>query len=253
LIKNLEDSLVSLTASSGTEVGLWLDARKKEMDLMSNMPLIRSGNKQAIIDYLNAENDRNKIYEQFFIADEQGDYFFNSGQKGSVADREYFKKVMSTGKAAISHPLISRGSGNQIIVVASPIIKEDKPVGLIGGNVSLEELSRMVASVKIGSIGYAFIVQDNGLFIAHPEPSIIMKYNPLTDSSADSQFSSAISNMSAGESGVARLQFLEEDSYLAYAPVEGVKWALGVTVPATYITNQVRVLPLVYFTSVYWA
>lgn len=250
LIKNLEDSLVSLTASSGTEVGLWLDARKKEMDLMSNIPLIQSGNKQAIIDYLNAENDRNKIYEQYFIADARGDYYLNSGQTGSVADREYFKKVMSTGKAAISDPLISRGSGNQIIVVASPIIKEGKPVGLIGGNVSLEELSRMVASAKIGAIGYAFIVQDNGLFIAHPEPSIIMKYNPLTDSSADSQFSSAISNMSVGESGVARLQFLEEDSYLAYAPVEGVKWALGVTVPVTYITNQVRVLPLVYFTSV---
>lgn len=99
-----------------------------------------------IIAYLNEETQRNKVYEQFFVADNQGHYYVNSGQTGSIIDRDYFKRVMVTGSTVISDPLNSRGSGNLIIVVAAPITKEGKVVGLIGGNVNIKDLNHEIQS-----------------------------------------------------------------------------------------------------------
>lgn len=250
LVTNLEQSMVSLTYSSGSEVGLWLKARKSEMELMANSPLIQSGNKEAIISYLNAETQRNKVYEQFFVADQQGNYFMNSSQTGSVADREYFQKVMATGDTVISDPLISRGSGNQIIVVAAPIKKGREVIGLIGGNVNLKDLTEIVAKVApTGQKGYAYMVQEDGLIITHPDANLMMKYNPLKEKDSPPNLKSAVQKMIQSESGVTRYMFQGVDKYMAFAPVPGIKWSLGVTVPVQYVTAQLHYLPF-YFIAV---
>jgi diguanylate cyclase (GGDEF)-like protein/PAS domain S-box-containing protein len=246
LIANLEMHISSLTVSSGSEVGLWLNAHKKEIEAMANTPLAESGDKLGIVPYMNKETQRNKEYEEFFIADSRGNYTSNTGKTGSIADRDYFQKVMSLGNTVVSDPLISRGSGNQIIVVAAPIMKGSHVVGLLGGTVSLTELAQIVTSESVGEIGYAFVVQEDGLIITHPEESFIMTYNVLKDKNASQNFKEAVHNMIQGKTGFTRYSIQSEDKYLAYAPVPGVKWSLGVTVPVTYVANQLRYLPI-YF------
>jgi len=246
LMTNLETQISSLTVSSSAEVGLWLLAHKMGMEVMANTPLIESGDKKAIISYLKKETERNKDYEQFFVADNLGVVLSDSGQVGSAADRYYFRKVMATGMSQISDPLISLGSGNQIIVVAAPILKDDKVVGVIGGNVNLTELTKIVTSKKAGEIGSTFIVQQDGLIISHPDHELIMTYNPLKDDKASPDFKDAVSKMIQGETGFARYSYKSENKYLAYAPVPGVKWSMGVAVPVAYVANQLRYLPI-YF------
>ena len=246
LYTNLESQISSLTLSSGGEVGLWLIVHKKEIEVMANTPLIENGDKNAIISYMNKESERNKDYEQFFVADNSGEVFTDSGQIVSVADRDYFKKVMATGMSVISDPLISWGSGKQIIVVAAPIMKDNKVVGLLGGEVNLTELIKIVSSKKVGEIGSAFIVQQDGLIITHPDHKLIMMYNPLKDNNASPDLKDAVHKMIQGETGFTRYYFQSEDKYLAYVPVPGVKWSLGVTVPVAYVTNQLSYLPI-YF------
>lgn len=63
LIANLEMHISSLTVSSGSEVGLWLNAHKKEIEAMANTPLAESGDKLGIVSYMNKETQRNKEYE----------------------------------------------------------------------------------------------------------------------------------------------------------------------------------------------
>ena len=246
LYTNLETQISSLTLSSGGEVGLWLIVHKKEMEVMANTPLIESGDKNVIISYMNKESERNKDYEQFFVADNLGEVFTDSGQIVNVADRDYFKKVMSTGRSVISDPLISLGSGKQIIVVAAPIMKDNKVVGLLGGEVNLTELIKIVSSKKVGEIGSAFIVQQDGLIITHPDHKLIMMYNPLKDNNASPDLKDAVHKMIQGETGFTRYYFQSENKYLAYVPVPGVKWSLGVTVPVAYVSNQLSYLPI-YF------
>lgn len=246
LNSNLETQISSLTQSSSAEVGLWLFAHKKELEVMANTPLIGSGDKDAIISYINTEKERTKDYEQFFVADSLGEALADKGPIRNIADRDYFKQVMSTGQSIISDPMISRGSNNPIIVIAAPIIKDNKVIGLIGGNIRLTDLNRIVSSKTVGEIGHAFIVQHDGLIITHPNPELMMSYNPLKDQDAAPDFKMAVRRMVQGESGFTRFSFDYKDQYLAYVPVPGVQWSMGATVPVAYVANQLRYLPF-YF------
>jgi len=152
---------------------------------------------------------------------------------------------MATVMSVISDPLISRGSGNQIIVVAAPIMKDDKVIGLIGGNVNLTELISIVTSKRVGEISSAFIVQQDGLIITQPDNKVIM-HNPLKNDNASPELKAAVQKMIQGETGFTKYSFQGENKYLAFVPVPGVKWSMGVTVPVAYVANQLRYLPI-YF------
>ncbi|KJS87022.1 MAG: histidine kinase [Peptococcaceae bacterium BICA1-8] len=245
LTADLEESISSLALSSSSEVGQWLSARKSEVELMADIPLIQSENiyDYDIITYLNKETHRNKVYEQFFTADSEGNYVLNSGGTGSISDRDYFKAAMATGNTTISDPLISRGSGNQIIVVAAPIKKDGRVVGLLGGSVNIKELNQKVTITKIGDNGYAFIVQKDGLIISHPDQAVLMKYNFLNEKDSPQELKTVTGKMTRGETGFTEYYFQGVEKYMAFAPVPGVEWSLAVTVPVSYITSQLYFLP----------
>lgn len=246
LIDNLEMHISSLTLSSGSEVGLWIDTHKTVVELMASTPLVKQGDKAAIRSYMSNEVLRNPDFEDMYYADEMGNYFASRGLSGNIADRLYFQELMATGKTVVSDPLISRGSGNHTIMIVAPIIIEDKVTGLLGGTVNLTEITDLVISKKVGEIGEAFLVQQDGLIIAHPNQDYIMNFNMLKQNNVSESFQDAIHKMVREEAGVNRYTNENQDKYLAFAPVPGVDWSLGVTVPLTYITNQLSFLPI-YF------
>lgn len=246
LIDNLEMHISSLTLSSGSEVGLWIENHKTVIEMMANTPLVKNGDKEAIHTYMSSEVLRNPVFEDMYFADELGNYFPSRGVSGNIADRFYFQELMATGKTVVSDPLISRGSGNYTIMIVAPIIIEDKVVGLIGGTVNLTEITNLIISKKVGEIGEAFMVQQDGLIIAHPNQDYIMNFNMLKQDNVSESFQDAIHKMIREEAGVNRYTNENQDKYLAFAPVPGVNWSLGVTVPLTYITNQLSYLPI-YF------
>jgi len=244
LIANLEESVISLARSSGNEVSLWLDARKGEMALLSSHQAIVAGRQEDALPVLKAELQRNRVYETLFVADERGDYFITSGSPGNIADRDYFKLVMATGQVTVSDPIVSKATGKAVVVVAAPINRKGTVGGVIGGTVLLEGLAQRVSAIRVGKTGYAYMAQGDGTFIAHPNADLVLKYNPLKDSGADSRMVEAARRMTGGEAGAARYVFDGVDKYVGFAPVSGVNWFLAVTAPVEELSAQISSLPV---------
>ncbi|MFZ5652482.1 MAG: methyl-accepting chemotaxis protein, partial [Bacillota bacterium] len=246
LTANLEQSITAIAQSNGRETGMWLDARKAEIAVMANSPLVLSGRQDDIVAYLQEEIKRNKAYEMFIISDKSGKTYTSTGSTTDISDRGYFKEVLATGKPVVSDPVVSKASNKLVVVVAAPIMKNGSVSGLFGATVLVDELSQKVASIKMGKTGYAYMAQGNGMFIAHPRQDLVMKYNPLTDGSAHPKLLDAAKKMSSGETGVTRYVFDGVDKYMAYAPVPGTKWSLAVTAPVAELSEQLASLPFLY-------
>ncbi|WP_027176217.1 methyl-accepting chemotaxis protein [Desulfovibrio aminophilus] len=96
--------------------------------------------------------------------------------KVKVNDRDYFQAA-STGKAdVISKAIVSRTTGKAVVVIAQPI--KDANGGLIGvlnAGMDLESLTKALAETRIGSTGYAFILDRDGMALAHPDAAQRMK------------------------------------------------------------------------------
>jgi len=243
LVRNMEQTLTSVAVSSSKEVGMWLDSRKSELAMLANMPLINSGSNTARLSFLSSEIQRNKLYETFFIADSKGDYIITSGTPANVKDRDYYKKVMSTGEIVVSDPLVSRATGKTVIVVASPLKKDGVVTGLLGGTVTIDDISQRVDSIKAVKTGYAYMVRSDGLVIAHPSKDLVMKLNPMTDTSIDPRLKEAIQKVTRGETGISRYVFEDVDKYVAYNPIQGVNWGIAVTAPAEELSAALIYLP----------
>jgi len=95
----------------------------------------------------------------------------------NVVDRDYFIAVVKNGKdQAVSKPLISRTVGKAVTVLAVPVRdKSKKLVGVLNAGLDLEYLVSEVTKTKIGETGYVFILDRDGMFVAHPDPAKRMK------------------------------------------------------------------------------
>ena len=65
------------------------------------------------------------------------------------------------------------------MVLAVPIIKDGKIVGVLANAMTTNELSQRVATWKKGETGYAFLVDEKGKVVAHPEKEFVIEEKNL--------------------------------------------------------------------------
>ncbi|MBP2638152.1 MAG: mcpA 1 [Firmicutes bacterium] len=237
LTQDIEVEITSLVQNSGKEIGLWLSGTVTEMATIARSPIAVSGQRESIAAYLGAELSRNKIYENILCIDGAGNYFDSKGEVGNLSDRDYFKRGMN-GETVISDPVISKGSGKLIVVVAVPIQANGRVIGVLAGPVNVEEIEKKVLGIKVGKTGYAFLLREDGLTIIHPNKDVANKTNILTDPNANPALKAAEQKMVQGESGLASYEYDGSAKYLAYAPVTGTTWSIGVNVPTSEVTSK---------------
>lgn len=123
--------------------------------------------------------------DNIFISDASGLMVSASTEdsvgKVNVSDRDYFKQILSTGEQALSDEIISKSTGEPIFVVASPVKKDGKIIGVLGTSVQLKSMSEKITDpVKVGKSGYAFALNKHGDNIAYPDKTKLFKLNAKT-------------------------------------------------------------------------
>ena len=92
----------------------------------------------------------------------------------NIADRAYFSVVMS-GKNTYSELVVSRSTGEKALVVAVPVIREGKVIGILGSSVFLEDLSDMLSKeVKLADNMVFYAVTAENYVALHSEKEMIL-------------------------------------------------------------------------------
>ncbi len=120
-------------------------------------------------------------YEDFFVTDMNGivrSIGLDPRRKGiNISDRDYFLSSKK-GIPAFSIPVISKATGNLIMVVSYPIrTHSGEIIGIVGGPLKIDFMIRNISSIKLGSTGYPFIVDSRGIVIVHHDTRHILKTN----------------------------------------------------------------------------
>ncbi|MBP2626986.1 MAG: methyl-accepting chemotaxis protein [Firmicutes bacterium] len=229
VLNNVEENTSVLAVNSAEQVGLWLDARKSEVTMMSNSTVIKSGNIEAIVPFLKSVHNGNKDYVSITFIQPDGTFYDSAGFTGNLSQREYFQKAIK-GETVITDPYISSTVGLPIVAIVMPVKVDGKIVGCFSGVINLEAITKRVLAIKTGETGYAFALQSNGLVIVHPNKDFVLKKNIVTDD-AMPDLKSAMQTMIKGQAGISHYTYEAVDKLVAYAPIPGVNWSLGIAVP----------------------
>lgn len=122
-------------------------------------------------------------YQGIWIGDTNGRLFAGSSYAGNIrhyqnvdiSARDYFQQVRQTGRPAISEMVMSRSTNSPIIVFCAPIHVEGRWVGVVGASVDAQYLIDMVNAIEVGETGYAWMINAEGVFIAHPDRALLLE------------------------------------------------------------------------------
>ncbi|HUO62920.1 MAG TPA: cache domain-containing protein [Terriglobales bacterium] len=92
-------------------------------------------------------------------------------------DRGYFKQAID-GRQMGQEVVISRTTGQPAVILAVPIWRLDKVLGVLAVGTSISDVTTTIANAKIGQSGFVFLVDEQGKVIAHPNARDSLKANP---------------------------------------------------------------------------
>lgn len=75
----------------------------------------------------------------------------------------------------LTPPYVDSTSQKLVVTFAEPIQKAGQVSAVIGADVSLEQVVRVVSAIQPTPHSYAFLVGSKGTILAHPEPALRLK------------------------------------------------------------------------------
>jgi PAS domain S-box-containing protein len=116
-----------------------------------------------------------RVYDRVFLAHTTNLAGTNVARSDGHApidysDREWFQRARN-GQPVSRSVHVSRTTGRPAVSFSAPI-REDargRIVGVVGLVTHLDDLGEVIRAVRLGETGYAFIVDDHGQLLAHPD------------------------------------------------------------------------------------
>lgn len=181
-IRNDTQIVMSLTAHGlENQVNGWVD---------NNIWVLKSAAKLPSVISMDQQNQKSvlqqiqKKYPYIYLAFTVGLDGSNVARSDDVplkyyGDRQYFKDIIN-GKKLSWQTLIGKTSKKPALVLAVPIMQEDKLVGVIAAGMNVDEISKHIARWKKGKTGFAFLVDEKDKVVAHQVKQYALKQKKLS-------------------------------------------------------------------------
>ncbi|MDR2517332.1 MAG: methyl-accepting chemotaxis protein [Spirochaetaceae bacterium] len=187
-------------------------------------------------------------------------HYIKDGSTADLHDRAYITRALA-GSRAISDVLISRVINGPVVMYAAPITNGDhagaRTIGALIGRKDGTNLSAICEQVTLGNTGYSFMVNQQGVFIAHPDGNFVFEqFNPITEAASNPQYRPLADAVSAAlQNGQGTVEYTLNGKRMvaAHTTVGDFGWTLFVTIEyaelmaGTYRARSLIILLVVGF------
>ena len=139
--------------------------------------------------------------------------------EGNQADQEWFQQAMK-GSANVQDVHFSKTANENVMAFSAPVKNaEGRIIGVITSRMSWSIVEKIVDEVKSGATSYAYIINKEGMLIAHPKKEKVLTENLLKSPSPE--LVAIISEMIKGGSGVGEYSYEGITKLNAFVPSKG--------------------------------
>ncbi|WP_425446321.1 methyl-accepting chemotaxis protein [Dethiothermospora halolimnae] len=133
----------------------------------------------ALESYMEANEDVNAVY----LGTKTGEFYLEPNPTElDPTTRPWYIKAKEEDRLIWTDPYEDENEankGNMVITVAAPVYNEDEFIGVMGADISLEQLSKKINEIKIGKKGYVYLLDGNNKVIAHRDKSKLNELLPI--------------------------------------------------------------------------
>ncbi len=212
---------------------LWLDGQLSNLQtLAENLP--RDG-EDAINQRLSAEAKR-LGFNSISMTDKNGVLKTSTGSTLDLSKRLYMQEVLRTKGPAVSDPVFSAAEGQEdllVVLFAVPVLDDANLMGVLVGQRNAEYLSEKLSTITYGDDSFNYILSKDGTPIAHTNSDEVRKKTNVQDLAKSDPSLQALADierkMMNGDRGIGLYTHGGDAKIMAYAPIQGRGWSVGVT------------------------
>lgn len=162
-----------------------------------------------------------------------------------LSDRAYVKEALS-GKGVMSDVIISKVTQTAVLMYAVPIYNGDKVVGALIARRDGNALFEIIDKMGYGESGYAYIINDKGVVVAHPNRDLVMdQFAPMEAVKQKPEYQSVadvFKIMLERKQGVGEYRYENKDLINGFTTIEGTSWLLINTAVKSEVLEAVNAL-----------
>ena len=235
------EKIEQMSARYGAEIGNLIED-KKGMLMATAEVFSRLELSDKELEKMFAEmKDSNSEIMNFFIGLETGRYVDALGWVPpagyNIVEKDWYRLSIGHADPVVSQPYVSTINGNAIITISKEMRKNGKRFGMVGADISLEQLQNMVRAIKIEKTGSACVLDASGKYVAHAVYTVEDDIHNVENG----KYSKVASKLLSNTPLTFEAEIDGQAIMYATSPIEGTEWHLVMRVPKSEFfsgTNQ---------------
>jgi methyl-accepting chemotaxis protein len=224
-----------LSAALAADVDNMIVSRIDALRMTSQLPQIQGMDPEQQVPILKVVKQQYADFAGVTVVDTTGKQNArDAGQLANISDRAYFQAIMKGAQVAVSEVIIGKATGRPSIIICLPVKNaQGNVVGAILSTVDLMEIGNKAKAIKVGTSGYAYITDNKGKIIAHPDQELMNKQ-------ADFQDRLPVQKAIAKETGTVAYELAGQRSLAGYTFVPSTDWGVVVQLPEAEALADIR-------------
>ncbi len=176
ITQDTHEDLKDMAQQEAEYIHARVNGRLTYIDSLAQNPILldESMTLEEKISYFEAEAKRTG-YLAFAFADINGNstVFNTERETTNISYRDYFQAALK-GQPAVSDLIISNITGELVLIYAAPVYRQGELVGVLYGRRDGHALSEIVSEVNYKNTGYAYMVNNQGVTVAHKNTNLVL-------------------------------------------------------------------------------
>lgn len=245
LVSQFSQSLSSLLEKSVKQMDAFLEVCIRDAEELSSKPTtqiafylndyMRSRLSDVINEYQDYINKRPYLSRIRLVSLEGKQMLTTSNNSGNINKDEskagWLRGALTDPKKVYVSDMYLDQTTNSAILTMSKVLtaKDGKEIGVIALDIKGNAVTSFIDEIKAGETGYGYLVNKDGIAIAHPKKDNILHLNILK--SPDKRLTDAGNHMIKMEQGRGEYEFEGVLKYIFYFPYQRLNWSAAITIP----------------------
>ena len=174
---DLEGYLHEMGDSSATSVSSWLTGQILLVEHVAEGAANHPESEQVAS--LLGQKAMSKTFISSYIGDAEGTFTARPDSPMPPGydprSRPWYQDAITAGSPTLTNPYADASTRQLIMTIATPVIKDGKATGVVGADISIQALIDNLNSMDFSGRGYAYLVDDEGKILVHPDKKKINK------------------------------------------------------------------------------
>jgi len=151
-------------------------------------------------------------------------------------DKTWFLAGLGCPQGCWQRHFYSQSRKRELINYSVAIGRNGHPIGLINADVSLDWLGRILQELGKPKGAYAFVLDENGVYLAHDNPAMVGQHGKPDLLQALARYQATRVRLAVAQNPRAH----GKPVWIYVAPIEGTRWRFGLAMPEAMIYAGVR-------------